>query len=833
MTRDIVASMPGLRELWQQTRGDPDIRIAVLDGPADLSHPSFAGAMVAQVVPASGASVGSLPRSTHGTHVASIIFGQHDGPIAGVAPRCHGIVIPVYTEDEQGELVPCSQTDLARAISLALQHGAHVINISGGELTPWGEAQHFLANAIRQCSQQNVLVVAATGNEGCECLQVPAALPTVLAVGAADDDGRPLQISNWSGRLAAHGILAPGFRIPGASPNDGTVEFSGTSFAAPIVSGVAALLLSLEKQRGEQPNPQGVRDALIRSAIPCTPEESAECSRILAGRLNVRGAYDQLFGSPSTTPNSVRTFPLYLGRSPPDRPQSAMRRVSGIRVAQFTGPSQTVQFSREDIAMPTRQNTMQPQANEGIGVPVHPQAIQNAQQNRDQSPDQVSPAVGPCAVDAGQVSVTSQAEPVVEPAAMQPTAFGAGCGCGAGQGPEASSAPVSPQQPTASSQQPMMAPPPGTVPQQQSAMPLQQRSLPSGQVCMPAGPGIAPVPQQRIVQAQEPLAPMGGGVRPSQNGPDGPGSGNLPLAAEFITSRNSQLVFVICELSYDFGTDARRDYFVQRFFELRQDEAFLRDNNLTADELIPENQRAMAAYISNPPAGRHPEDAERLIFTGANEQMDLYAFRPLRAFAPIVLLTFSQILRDQAEGKSDRMSISGRIIGDITLYNGERVPVVDPSLSNLFNWKTDVLSRAVLDAIRPPEGASEEEKARFAAREAALQEQLNNFLERIYYELRNLGQSPPDRAINYFATNAFSTGQVFSEALAEELELDTIRVEQSPFCRPYSECYDVIMTFFNPRERLTQALREWRIVVDTSDVGPVSVGRIRRWSRFA
>jgi cyanobactin maturation PatA/PatG family protease len=349
---------------------------------------------------------------------------------------------------------------------------------------------------------------------------------------------------------------------------------------------------------------------------------------------------------------------------------------------------------------------------------------------------------------------------------------------------------------------------------------------------MPGARGVVTTPLPRIVQAQGPLVPLGGGIRPSQECGDAPGTGHLPLAAEFITERNSQLVFVICELSYDFGTDARRDYFVQRFSELAENGEWLARNGLTAGEMIPENQRAMSAYISQQ-EGSHPEDGERLIFTGENEQMNLYAFRPIRAFAPIALLTFAQILRDQAEGASDRMSIGGRIIGDITLYNGERVPVVDPSLSNLFNWRTEVLSTAALDAIRPPEDAPEEERARFAAIEAALPDRLSNFLDRVYYELRNLGQSPQDRAINYFATNAFSTGEAFAEALADELELDTIRVEESPFCRPYSRCFDVIMTFFNPGERLTQALREFRLTVDVSDVSPVSVGRIRRWSRFS
>ena len=92
--------------------------------------------------------------------------------------------------------------------------------------------------------------VAAAGNNGCDCLHVPAALPAVLAVGAMDAHGHPLEFSNWGKAYQTQGILAPGKDITGAKSGGGTVQLSGTSFATPIVAGVAALLLSLQVQRG-------------------------------------------------------------------------------------------------------------------------------------------------------------------------------------------------------------------------------------------------------------------------------------------------------------------------------------------------------------------------------------------------------------------------------------------------------------------------------------------------------------------------------------------------------------------------------------------------------
>jgi hypothetical protein len=292
----VAEAVPGLGELWAEMRGDPAVGIAILDGPVDLGHPSLRGADLRSLETLVSPAVDGGPASRHGTHVASLIFGQPQGPLKGVAPRCRGVILPIFGSADPVAPLSCSQVDLARAILQAVQQGVRLINVSSGQFSPSGAAHPLLAGAVAECARQGILIVAAVGNEGCECLHVPAALEAVLAVGAMDGRGEPLASSNWGGPYQRQGILAPGQDLPGAQPGGGVVRQSGTSFATALVTGVAALLLSLQRRRGQEPDTRAVREALLRSAVGCAARPAADCRRLLAGRLNVNGAVNYLFG---------------------------------------------------------------------------------------------------------------------------------------------------------------------------------------------------------------------------------------------------------------------------------------------------------------------------------------------------------------------------------------------------------------------------------------------------------------------------------------------------------------------------------------------------------
>ena len=215
-----------------------------------------------------------------------------------------------------------------------------------------------------------------------------------------------------------------------------------------------------------------------------------------------------------------------------------------------------------------------------------------------------------------------------------------------------------------------------------------------------------------------------------------------------------------------------------------------------------------------------------LIWTLNIDAIPVYEIRPMGNFDLVIFLSLIEFLREFAEEIADNISVAGRIMGSKRLYNGSVVPSVEPSLRGMSNWKPAALIDALIEVfgadptkVRTLEGEGEDE----------IRERLRNFLDRVYYELRNLGQAPDDRAINFLATNAFDAGEVFLDAATIKYELDTIAAEQSAICRPESLCYDVLLTFFDPEDRQKRARKQYRRTVDVSDVVPVNVGALRSW----
>ncbi len=257
-----------------------------------------------------------------------------------------------------------------------------------------------------------------------------------------------------------------------------------------------------------------------------------------------------------------------------------------------------------------------------------------------------------------------------------------------------------------------------------------------------------------------------------------------------------QIVFALGALWFDFGTEARYDALVQQLGDP------VRANNPT--ELI--------AFMR-----QNPQFMAGITFILMQEQIPLYAIQPAGPFALQIytaMLDALELSLDETRNKEQRVSIPGMIAGSTRLMNGMTVPVVFPDLRGMYKWQSHELIAAAKAAVGD---------------EVADDDEILNFLNRVYYELRNLGIAPADRAINFAATNAFQTRQAFAESAGRQLALDTINVVKSPICRPDSDCWDVQLQMFDP-ENERRASRIYRYTVDVSEVLPVTVGPVRTWA---
>jgi thiazoline dehydrogenase / protease len=228
-------------------------------------------------------------------------------PVFGVAPNCRVINMPQDALANRDDIVSplgnyddmLSPLNLARAFELALELGANIIHCAFCRATQTSVGEEILVKAIKKCQDNNILIVAPVGNNSNECWCLPAVVSGTLPVGAAKVDGTPAHFSNWGGNNTEEGILAPGVDILGAQPcTEKPVRQTGSSMAAPVITGISALLMSLQLQEGKPVDAEAVRTALLNTATPCDPEEPDRCLR---GFVNIPGAMRVLFGQPSVT----------------------------------------------------------------------------------------------------------------------------------------------------------------------------------------------------------------------------------------------------------------------------------------------------------------------------------------------------------------------------------------------------------------------------------------------------------------------------------------------------------------------------------------------------
>ncbi|MCC5617046.1 PatA/PatG family cyanobactin maturation protease [Nostoc sp. CHAB 5836] len=624
----------------QQTTLKPEI-------PADIDYQAAIEALEAEIE----ALQNSIPKPMsdrlngvfHATGIFGTMFGQPGSPVEGVAPYCTAINIPLFETPTSDEAL--SPLNLAHAFNLALELGVNIIHCAACHPTQTGFAHEMIQKAVKQCQDNNILIVAPSGNNKGEWFCAPAILPNVLAVGMMKDDGQPANYSNWGGQYQKQGILAPGENMVAAQPGtDEPARQEGTSLAAPLMTGISALLMSLQLQRGEKPNAEAVRTALLNSAIKCDPKEIEEPDRCLVGKLNIPGAYQLLTG----------------------------------------------------------------------------QLLPNIQASAVVLPQIILPAIP----DSSKSAVISASQPLNEVYNSTPT---------------------------------------------------------------------------QLVTASATLAD----IAPASLSP----SNITPSAV-------SSQVYALGSLGYDFGSEARRDTFKQRMSAVSMDGILIPAN--------PYDTRQMVNHLE-----LSPTEGKSLIWTLNQELTPIYALEPQKAFASEIYAVFQMLLAGQIQPEEsddyiERVSIPGNLTDrTVELFSGQVVPVLAlPNIRGMYGWQVNALVEAAVATVSPE--ASESENVR-------MRRSLKSFLHRIYYDLRNLGQLDRDRALNFAATNAFQAASTFESAINSGMGLDSIEIEKSPFCRLNSNCWDVMLKFFDS-ENSRRAKKVYRFTIDVANLMPVTLGAVRSWS---
>lgn len=267
------------------------MRIAVLDTGVDRNHPALAQNIKVSFNVISGAGEPE-DGSGHGTYVAGIIAADNKGQEkVSVAPEANLYCLKVLGDDSGGK-----PSDLIAGIEWSIENRMQIINMSLG--LPYDSPS--VREALRHAENSGILVVAAAGNEGHTdgAVMFPAAYDFVVAVTAIDRLDRFSPHSSWGPEVD---LCAPGdeinstdrySRLPAwvrsAFPRGNYhIWPTGpwTSFAAPHVTGVAALVLSVNRSIASARLRQILRDTAENLGLPATQQG--------AGVVNAEAATEQ------------------------------------------------------------------------------------------------------------------------------------------------------------------------------------------------------------------------------------------------------------------------------------------------------------------------------------------------------------------------------------------------------------------------------------------------------------------------------------------------------------------------------------------------------------
>lgn len=235
-------------QAWSVTQGQ-SVKVAVIDTGIS-KHPDLR--IVRSITTMKGKSIHDF--NGHGTHVAGTLAALNNRiGVVGVAPKLKLYSVKAFDKNGSAYL-----SDIIQGVEWCIRNGIQVINMSFGS----GETSPSLIDIIRKAYGRGIVMVASAGNSGTKTdrIDYPARLPETIAVAATT---RQNGIAQFSSRGPGVDIAAPGVNILSTFPVRTYKSLSGTSMAAPHVTGAVALLLSAKPKL----SPGAVKKLLQSNAI--------------------------------------------------------------------------------------------------------------------------------------------------------------------------------------------------------------------------------------------------------------------------------------------------------------------------------------------------------------------------------------------------------------------------------------------------------------------------------------------------------------------------------------------------------------------------------------
>lgn len=317
----------------ERARWGDGVTIAVLDNGV------IASAELSNALKGETDLIGSKSRSStknnllgHGTAVANLIGGER-----GLAPAASIYSYRVLNGDGVGD-----SFTVALGIVQATDNGADIISLSLGSRADTA----LLRQAVAYAQAHGVLLVAAAGNEGSSQHFYPAAYEGVVAVGGVDTAGQPAAFSNRGHHLA---LAAPAVGVQTAWTSSEDILFSGTSAAAPIISGAIAGLLSEDSTLTSAQAVQLLRDYANDTSAPGTDPQSG-AGVIDLERVRNRhtpGIYDTALAGVWINPERSTDTALDVVVSVQNR---GTERLGNVRLEVTTENQQTLHFPIGNLA---------------------------------------------------------------------------------------------------------------------------------------------------------------------------------------------------------------------------------------------------------------------------------------------------------------------------------------------------------------------------------------------------------------------------------------------------------------------------------------------------